>query len=283
MRFYSPVETVGGGVVLDIPARRHRRLDSAVLARLQCYDGADARGRLRSDLAEEPMTREQARERLFFLSDAEFSTAWEGLLADGEIRCAGRLALTPGTLARLREELLGVLADYHGAHPLDRGMPLNLLRERFPGGLPEWFAEEGAVSRAGDALSLPGFAPEGTELYRRTAAELLALYAREPCAPPDRAAALAEFPPSVPAGRVFDLLLEAGELVEAAPGLCFTRAAWESARETARNVAGERGSVTLSGLRDALGTSRRYAQALLERMDADGFTRREGDAHLLRE
>lgn len=162
-------------------------------------------------------------------------------------------------------------------------MPLNLLRERFPGGLPEWFAEEGAVSRAGDALSLPGFAPEGTELYRRTAAELLALYAREPCAPPDRAAALAEFPPSVPAGRVFDLLLEAGELVEAAPGLCFTRAAWESARETARNVAGERGSVTLSGLRDALGTSRRYAQALLERMDADGFTRREGDAHLLRE
>lgn len=74
-------------------------------------------------------------------------------------------------------------------------MPLNLLRERFPGGLPEWFAEEGAVSRAGDALSLPGFAPEGTELYRRTAAELLALYAREPCAPPDRAAALAEFPP----------------------------------------------------------------------------------------
>ena len=283
VRFYSPVETVGGGVVLDIPARRHRRLDSAVLARLQCYDGADARGRLRFDLAEEPMTREQARERLFFLSDAEFSTAWEGLLADGEIRCAGLLALTPGTLARLREELLGVLADYHGAHPLDRGMPLNLLRERFPGGLPEWFAEEGAVSRAGDALSLPGFAPEGTELYRRTAAELLALYAREPCAPPDRAAALAEFPPSVPAGRVFDLLLEAGELVEAAPGLCFTRAAWESARETARNVAGERGSVTLSGLRDALGTSRRYAQALLERMDADGFTRREGDAHLLRE
>ena len=229
------------------------------------------------------MTREQARERLFFLSDAEFSTAWKGLLADGEIRCAGRLALTPGTLARLREELLGVLADYHGAHPLDRGMPLVLLRERFPGGLPEWFAEEGAVSRAGDALSLPGFAPEGTELYRRTAAELLALYARAPYAPPDRAAALAEFPPSVPAGRVFDLLLEAGELVEAAPGLCFARAAWESARETARNVAGERGSVTLSGLRDALETSRRYAQALLERMDADGFTRREGDAHLLRE
>ncbi|WP_308754472.1 selenocysteine-specific translation elongation factor [uncultured Anaerotruncus sp.] len=283
VRFYSPVETVGGGVVLDIPARRHRRLDSAVLARLQCYDGADARGRLRFDLAAAPAAREQARERLFYLSDAEFSAAWEGLLSDGEILPAGRLASTPGTLARLRTELLDTLADYHEAHPLDRGMPLALLREGFPGGLPEWFAEEGCVSRVGDAVALPGFTPEGTDLYRRVAEELLARYAREPYAPPDRAAALAEFPPSVPAGRVLDLLLEAGKLVEAAPGLCFTRTAWKNARSAARRLAGEEGGVTLSGLRDALGTSRRYAQALLERMDADGFTRREGDAHLLLE
>ena len=44
----------------------------------------------------------------------------------------------------------------------------------------------------------------------------------------------------------------------------------------------EDGSITLAGLRDAIGTSRRVAQALLERFDADGVTRRVGDRRVLR-
>ena len=42
------------------------------------------------------------------------------------------------------------------------------------------------------------------------------------------------------------------------------------------------GRFTLAELRDATGTSRRYAQAMLERMDADGITRRVGDYRVLR-
>lgn len=283
VRFYSPVETVGGGVVLDLPSRRHGRLDSAVLARLQCYDGAFPEERLFFDLSAAPMTREEARERLFYLSDAEFSAAWEGLLTEGKIRLAGELALTQEALTRLRTELLGTLANYHEAHPLDRGMPLALLRERFPGGLPEWFAREGEIVRVGDAVTLPSFAPGETPLFRRLSAELLARYEGSPYAPPDTAAAVAACPPEDAAAKVHALLVEMGTLVEVRPGLCFTRGAWEGARELARRIAREEGSVTVARLRDALGASRRYAQALLERMDADGFTRREGDAHLLAE
>src|SRR5439155_4635969 len=40
--------------------------------------------------------------------------------------------------------------------------------------------------------------------------------------------------------------------------------------------------ITLAGFRDALGTSRRTAQLLLERYDADGITRRVGDERVLR-
>ncbi len=44
----------------------------------------------------------------------------------------------------------------------------------------------------------------------------------------------------------------------------------------------EHGSITLAELRDDLGASRRIAQGLLERLDADGFTRRDGDRRVLR-
>ncbi|MDQ3240636.1 MAG: SelB C-terminal domain-containing protein, partial [Actinomycetota bacterium] len=42
------------------------------------------------------------------------------------------------------------------------------------------------------------------------------------------------------------------------------------------------GEATIAGVRDELGTSRRYAQALLEHLDAKKVTRRAGDAHVLR-
>src|SRR5213078_370920 len=40
--------------------------------------------------------------------------------------------------------------------------------------------------------------------------------------------------------------------------------------------------ITLAGFRDTLGVSRRVAQLLLERYDADGLTRRVGDERVLR-
>ncbi len=42
------------------------------------------------------------------------------------------------------------------------------------------------------------------------------------------------------------------------------------------------GAVTLAQLRDELGTSRKFAQALLEHLDAERLTIRRGDAHVLR-
>jgi selenocysteine-specific elongation factor len=42
------------------------------------------------------------------------------------------------------------------------------------------------------------------------------------------------------------------------------------------------GAVTLAQLRDQLGTSRKFAQALLEHFDAEKVTIRRGDEHVLR-
>jgi selenocysteine-specific elongation factor len=42
------------------------------------------------------------------------------------------------------------------------------------------------------------------------------------------------------------------------------------------------GQASIGGVRDELGTSRKYAQALLEHLDRTKVTRRAGDAHVLR-
>jgi selenocysteine-specific elongation factor len=48
-------------------------------------------------------------------------------------------------------------------------------------------------------------------------------------------------------------------------------------REVVERIARAEGEVTLARLRDELGTSRKYAQALLEHLDAARVTRRRPD------
>ena len=77
-------------------------------------------------------------------------------------------------------------------------------------------------------------------------------------------------------------LVRAGLAVRVARNLHFDPVALETL--TARIVAMcERdGEATIAGVRDELDTTRRYAQALLEYLDTQRVTRRQGDAHVLR-
>jgi selenocysteine-specific elongation factor len=54
-------------------------------------------------------------------------------------------------------------------------------------------------------------------------------------------------------------------------------------RDRVVELADERGAITLAQLRDALGTSRKFAQALLEHLDAERVTIRRGEEHFLRQ
>ena len=58
--------------------------------------------------------------------------------------------------------------------------------------------------------------------------------------------------------------------------------AFEQARQALVDECRTAGKITLARFRDLLGIGRRAAQLLLERFDADGVTRRVGDARVLR-
>ena len=77
-------------------------------------------------------------------------------------------------------------------------------------------------------------------------------------------------------------LERAGRLVRFGGDLAYTSEHFARAREIVVARCTEHGSIALAELRDELGASRRIAQALLERLDADGVTRRVEDRRVLR-
>ena len=108
---------------------------------------------------------------------------------------------------------------------------------------------------------------------------VLAAYAAAPYAPPNAGDTLALLDGDE---ALLDMMVDQGLLVRL-PGGVFLRSADFDAM-----VAGvtahiqDHGTVTLAEVRDRFDTSRKYAQALLEEMDARRITRREGDARMLR-
>src|SRR3954454_2077875 len=87
-------------------------------------------------------------------------------------------------------------------------------------------------------------------------------------------------PKSAVAG--LDRLVARGEAVRVAADLYYAAGPLERLEAEALELARPRGEITVAELRDALGTSRKYAQALLEHLDATKATVRHGDRHVLR-
>jgi selenocysteine-specific elongation factor len=82
--------------------------------------------------------------------------------------------------------------------------------------------------------------------------------------------------------RALDRLALRGDAVRVSSDLYYASDSLERLRARALRLAAKRGEITLPELRDALGTSRKYAQALLEHLDATKATVRHGDRHVVR-
>jgi selenocysteine-specific elongation factor len=84
------------------------------------------------------------------------------------------------------------------------------------------------------------------------------------------------------AARAWRALEQAGIAVRTGPNLHFHREPFDRLVERVAAICRREGSATIASVRDELGTSRRYAQALLEHLDAAKVTIRHGDRHVLR-
>jgi selenocysteine-specific elongation factor len=95
------------------------------------------------------------------------------------------------------------------------------------------------------------------------------------------AAEAAGLPPRE-AQRLVDALVRRGRLVKVGEDLYYPPDRLDDLMGRLAAAMEAAGQLTLAEARDLLGTSRRFAQALLEHMDSEGMTLRVGDARRLR-
>jgi len=174
---------------------------------------------------------------------------------------AGDWVFSVAWLEELRADL-GARLD--AADPLDPGIP--------PPNAP-W---------ARDVLPLLGLELRGAKVYRTGAAPSIGAHSEAAERLEAELAAAGYEPVKVDDPALGAYLEREGRLVRLGDGLAVGADAFARARDLVVAECESAGSIRLARLRDLLGTGRRPAQLLLERLDADGITRRVGDERVLR-
>jgi selenocysteine-specific elongation factor len=295
LRQPSPSLTLGGGRILaPHPRRRWRRFDPALLARLETLAQGAPDAVLLETLARRPFL---SADELIATTGLDIDLARETL---GELRRQGALVeLGSGEPMLLTQEgwnsalaqLRTVLQTYHTQFPLRRGMPREEVRSRLQphsgsasvglrlfNGWIEGARAAGLVEGDESLLWLSNFAVVLSAEQQALVDRLLAQFAELGYTPPSATDALR----IVGDERLLDLLLEQGRLVRLPGGVLFRREEFERMRDAIQGFLAERATITLAETRDLFDTSRKYAQAVLEEMDARRITRRDGDVRVLR-
>jgi selenocysteine-specific elongation factor len=247
--------TIGGGRVLDPAPPR-----SPDPERLRLLDAGDPVSIVRA-IVREPVRRDELLARAL-LGDDELD---EGLRT---VEQAGDFFFAAEWLDELRGEVHARLAERTRSSPIDPGIPIGELLPSEP-----WRTA---------ILALLGIDQRGGKAYLPGAAASLA--GREEAAERLEHELVGAGLTPVPVGdaELAAYLEGEGRLVRVGDGLAIGPEAYERARVALIGECEQAGRITLARFRDLLGISRRPAQLLLERFDADGLTRRVGDERVLR-
>ena len=293
VRTYSPQRAVGGGLMLDArPARRYRRGDAAARTLFEARGNEDLPGRVYAALAARHADAPPAELAASVGEEAGSVQAALEALEDAEkaVRLPDGRWVSDVAAGRLRDTARRALAAYHKQNPLRKAMPEGGLRDplskaatvRDFAGLLGWLESEGVLAREGaTGLRLPEHEVTMPPGWQKAADHVVRAWREAGLTPPFPDDLQRDYPRDVPIRTILNMLAENGEVVRVADDLYFHAETMAGVKQSIRQLAASPEGITVGSVRDATGSSRRFILPLLEYLDAQNFTRRQGDARVL--
>ena len=292
LRRPSPSSTLGGGVVADAhPKRRHRLKDHAVIEQLEAFlRGTPATVLQRTLEGIGPVPLSDALKEAG-ISDDEAEEAIQELIQNSELISineselsveSSSLVMDQTTWLTMVERIRKILADYHLANPLQIGMPIEELRSKMgmetklATFLLERAAKDGTVVIVRGYVALIDHRVQLEENEKKVVDQLLLKFDSNPYAPPSLKESKQEI-----GDDLVRFLLESRALVQVSEDVVFKADKYDEMVDMVKEDLQGNGTLTVADVRDKFDTSRKYALALMEHLDAVGVTVREGDLRRL--
>jgi selenocysteine-specific elongation factor len=286
VRQFSPVITIGGGVVLDAsPATRKQRAEDAIAFLKIMRDGSREqvlaarvarRGAVGLRLDDVPGEMNIRREEAAKLAAAA-----------GLVWC-NQVLVAPAAYAEAKTDALQALKKFQDTNPLVAGMSKEELRERTSLG-PEVFysvlgklAEEKKLEIAGELVHLPGrrvvMKDEETESKKIIEQAFASAGLKVPSLKEVLAGLKVD---KIRAQKIVTLLLRDKILIKISEELVFHQGTLMDLRHKVAALKNTAPKIDVARFKDMTGVSRKYAIPLLEYLDRERVTRRVGDERVI--
>jgi selenocysteine-specific elongation factor len=286
IRQFSPVATIGGGIVLNAsPVTRRQRAEDALAFLKVMRDGSPedvlaARVRRRGTLGlplddisgEMNIRREEAKKLAI-----KAGLVWCDLVL-----------ITPEAFQEAKTNVLQVLKKFHDANPLVAGMSKEQLREQVKVG-PEVFhsvlqklAEEKKLEAVGELVHIAGRGVIMKDDEAESKKIIEQAFASAGLKVPSLKEVLAGLKVDrVRAQKIVTLLLRDKSLIKISDELVFHQSALMDLRQKIAALKVSAPKIDVARFKDMTGVSRKYAIPLLEYLDRERVTRRVGDERVI--
>lgn len=285
LRFYSPVETIGGGVILDSNPFKHKRNDATVLESLKLKEGGSDREKISAALRDY-----SARfETLDFLQiqtgipKEQFDQQINKLIKDKvAFRVSDNVVIHTDYLNRLKDSAVKLLESYHKENPLREGMKKDEFRNKLikyedisvVDKITDSLVNRKVLKYVNNCVALADF--EVQQDNNQQEIENAFLQGGFSPESPDQIAA--RFPKVKNFKQVLESLVNTGKLVRVEEKILLHADYYNKALTLAKEHVDQNGQITLAEMRDLMGASRKFAVAVLEYWDKRGITKKVGDA-----
>jgi selenocysteine-specific elongation factor len=287
---------MGGGIILDTSPARHRRGDEQLLRRLQQLEQKDPAELVLASLqhheGEWPLMQEL---RVWTgMDEADLTVILQDLSDQHKIVTVGsgakRAFLLSHSLAQFQHQILNALRHFHEKEPYRPGLNKAELRaagdQKISGKLYEWLVaglvETKAIRDEAGVLRLYEHRIELQARDRALADHLITILQESPFSPPSEPELVTRIGrPGAEVKRILNALQAMGDIVRLEGELYFTKKALNEMLQRLQQFSMKEAEISVSGFRELLGTSRKFAVPLLGYLDQKGITERVEDVRII--
>lgn len=290
VRFYSPMETIGGGVVLEPNPTKKKRFQEETIEELKRKESGSSEDIIDMHIhnCKDSMMTIAELAKMTALSVDEVTQDVESLEKQGMIKVfhmkKDSYTWHSSNDKAFQQELTEKLSEYHAKHPYRYGMQKAEIHNTFLKKVkPTVFdlyvdklVEEGIIKRHNEFLSMPEHEIRKDALYEKT--ETLLLHTFEKAGldfPKVSEVDLGGIDPGV-VEDILLLLVEENKIIKLGEELYTLTSYVEKAKEIVLELLSQKDLITMGEIRDALETSRKNAKLLVEYMDSIKVTKRNG-------
>jgi selenocysteine-specific elongation factor len=302
IRQFSPVTTIGGGIVLDNRPARHRTGDPAAQALLEQLEH-------RPNSRVELLVRESGEATVAGLaartgwSPAEIARRAQAAVKENRLLALGQqgsLLVDAEHFDKLASRILTTLEAFHLRNPLVPGLGKEDLRGRLapnpnhhadssrlpsPGlfnATLQALASNHKLRTEGEVVRLAGREVQLSAEETAAKERISRAFEQAGLTVPPAADVLAQLPVDrARAQKILQILVRAGTLVKVSEGLLFHRSALDRLHALLAQRKTKSSRMDVAAFKEMTGVTRKYAIPLLEYLDRERFTRREGDVRVI--